>query len=98
VTVIRHYQGPIPWGRWVCEDCLYETEDIQAAADHADENGTWVFLFAPARNVASSPEAPAMMEMHPSDIDGVYLNFVGHCLPWKDRRTGAPLRRSCDRP
>jgi hypothetical protein len=97
MTAIRHYQGPVPWGRWVCDNCLWETENLDAAAEHVDRNNTRVHLFAPERNLSEPRNAPAMMEMHPSGVDGVYLNFVSHYVSWDNRKTPLTFfkRRPC---
>ena len=48
---------------------------LDAAADHSDENRCTVYLFGVINNLSDRNNAPAIMEMHPSGIDGVYLNF-----------------------
>jgi len=66
-TSIRNYRGKLPAGTWQCEDCDFESRNLEIAAGHAESNDHWVWLFADGVSAAS-------FEMHASDMGGVYLN------------------------
>jgi hypothetical protein len=66
-TIVRNYQGAVPAGSWACAGCVFETASLDAATVHSDSVLHWLWLFEPGKKEAS-------FEVHPSDLDGVYLN------------------------